>query len=208
MRYGFGGHHFFAGGLGPEGGPDIGVGGAGEQGDHTNSFGTKFFAKRVGEGERGVLGGGVGGGSGEDASGGDGKVVYDGASAFHDSEGGLRDEECTVEIGIKNIFPDGEWKLFDREVGVGDASVVDEDVEASEFATGRAEQGVDGVRVADIAGVNEYLDFGGGQFPAAFFQRGSVAGSEDEVTASVGEGAGDGKADAASSARDEGDLRA
>ena len=177
--------------MGPKGGPDVGVGGTREQGDYTDSFRAKFFAERVGEAVGGVLGGVVGSGSGEDAGGGDGEIVDDGASALHDGERGLSDEENAVEICFENIFPDGEWKFFDREIGVGDAGVVDEDVEAAEFAARSAEEGVDGVRVADIAGVSEDFDFGG-EFPAEFLKRGFVAGGDDQVASFGSEGASDG----------------
>jgi hypothetical protein len=60
FRDGLGGHHFLAGSLGPKGAPDVGVGGAGQQGDDADAAGTEFFAERVGEAEGGVLGGVVG----------------------------------------------------------------------------------------------------------------------------------------------------
>ena len=49
---------------------------------------------------------------------------------------------------------------------MGDAGVVDEDVEAAELLPRSAEESVDGVRLADVAGVGEDLDFRGGEFPA------------------------------------------
>ena len=158
----FGGHHFFAGGLGPEGGPDVGVGGDGEKGDDADAAGTEFFAERVGEAEGSVLAGVVGGGSGEDAGGGDGEIVHDGAAALHDGERGLGDEKCAGQVGFKNIFPDGEWKFFYGEIGMGDAGVVDEDVEAFELAARGAEEGVDIVWIANVAGVSEDFYFCGG----------------------------------------------
>ena len=54
---GFWGHHFLAGGLGPESGPDVGVGGAGKQRDDADATGAEFFAKSVGEAESSVLAG-------------------------------------------------------------------------------------------------------------------------------------------------------
>jgi hypothetical protein len=104
----------------------------------------------------------------------------------------LSDEEHAVEIGFENIFPDGEWKFFDGEIGVGDAGVVDEDVEAAEFAARSAEEGVDGVRVADIAGVSQDFDLGGGEFPAEFRECFVIAGGDDQVASFGSEGASDG----------------
>ena len=157
----FGGHHFFAGGLGPEGGPDVGVGGAGEQGDDADAAGAEFFAESVGKAEGSVLAGVVGGGSGEDAGGGDGEIVHDGAAALHDGERGLGDEKCAGQVGFENIFPDREWKFFYREIRVRDAGVVDEDVEALELAARGAEEGIDIVGIANVAGVSEDFDFRG-----------------------------------------------
>lgn len=162
----FGGHHFPARSLGPENGPDVGVGGAGQQRDDADATGAKFFAESVGEAEGSMLAGVVGGGSGEDAGGGDGEIVHDGAAAFHEGERGLRDEECSGEVGFEDILPDGKWKFFYGQVGVGDAGVVDEYVEALELAARGTEEGVDVVWVADVGGVSEDFDFSGGQFPA------------------------------------------
>jgi len=177
----FGGHHFFAGGLGPEGGPDVGVGGAGEQGDGTDAAGAKFFPESAGQTEGSVLGGVVGGGSGEDAVGGDGEIIHDSAAALHEGERGLGDEKCAGEVGFEDVFPDGEWELFNGQIWVRDADVVDENVEALEFPARGAEEGVDGVRVADVAGMGQDFDSWGGQFPADFRERFLVACGEDQV---------------------------
>ena len=66
FRHGFRRHHFAARGVGPERVPDVGVGGAGEKSDDSDSARAKLLAQCVGESESGVLGGIVGGGSGED----------------------------------------------------------------------------------------------------------------------------------------------
>ena len=42
-------HHFLARGLGPECFPDVGIGGAREQTNDTDSFGPEFFAQSVSE---------------------------------------------------------------------------------------------------------------------------------------------------------------
>jgi hypothetical protein len=62
---------------------------------------------------------------------------------------------------------------------VGDASVVDKDVEAFEFAAGGVEEGVDGMRVADVGGVSQDFHFLARQFPAEFSECEWVAGGED-----------------------------
>src|SRR5271165_7264739 len=74
--HGFGGHHFAAWGLGPKSRPDVGVGGAGEQGDDADSARAQFQAQGVGEAEGAVLGSVVGGGAGEDSVAGDGEIVH------------------------------------------------------------------------------------------------------------------------------------
>jgi hypothetical protein len=75
---------------------------------------------------------------------------------------------------------------------VGDAGVVDEDVEAAEFAARSAEECIDGVRVADIAGVSQDFDLGGGEFPAEFSECFVIAGGDDQVASFGSEGASDG----------------
>ena len=78
----------------------------------------------------------------------------------------MSDEKHSVQVGFEDVFPDREWKLLDGEVGVRDAGVVDENVETVEFAAGSTEKRVDGVGIADVAGVSENLVFFGGEFPA------------------------------------------
>lgn len=148
-----------AGGLRPESFPDLGVGGAGKQGDDADATRAEFFAERIGEAEGGVLGGVVGGGSGEDASGGDGQIVHDRGAAFHDGETGLSDQESSVEVGGEHVFPDGIGEFFYGEVRMGDAGVVDNDVEAVELAAEGAEEVVDRVRIADVARMSKDFYF-------------------------------------------------
>lgn len=189
---GFGGHHFLAGGGGPEGGPDVGGGGAGEDVDDADAAGTEFFTQSAGKAECSVFGSIVGCGARKDAGGGNGEIVHDGAAAFHHGESGLRDQECAGEVGVEHIFPDGQRKFFYREIGMGDARVVDEDIDPAKFTAGSAEQGVDGVRFADIAGMGEYSYSFAGQFPTDCVERRLVARGEDEVCALSGKSAGDG----------------
>src|SRR5215467_1772345 len=139
-------HHLFARGPGPERFPDVGVGGAGEQSDDADAARAEFFAQRIGEAEGRVLGSVVARGSSEDASGGDGEIVHDGGAGFHDRQRGLSDEECAVDVGRKDIFPDRKWKFLDRQVRLGDASIVDGNVEMRKLAADGAEQIVDRVR--------------------------------------------------------------
>jgi len=197
-----GGDHFLARRLGPESVPYVGVSSAGEERNYSDSFGAKFLAESVGEAERSVLRSGVGARSRKNAGSGDGEIIHDGAAAFHDGEGGLGDQECAVEIGFEDIFPDRKRKFFDREILMGDAGVIDEDVEAAKFAARGAEESIDGVGIADVAGVREYVDFGRGQFPVEFFQRGFIAGSEDQIAPFGGEGSRDSEADASGGAGD------
>ncbi len=89
---------------------------------------------------------------------------------------------------------------------MGDAGVVDEDVEALELAADGAEEGVDRVGIADVAGMSEDLNFCGGQFPARRGLGRFVSSGQDQIAAFGGEGAGDGESDAASGAGDESDL--
>ncbi len=69
----------------------------------------------------------------------------------------MRDQKRAGQVGFEDVFPDGKWKLFDRKIGMRDAGVVDENVEALELLAGGTEEGVDGVGIADIAGMGEDL---------------------------------------------------
>jgi len=153
-----------------------------------------------------VFRGVVGGGSGEDAGGGDGEIVDDGAAARDEAERGLRDEECAIEVGGEYILPDWVREFVYCQVGVGDAGVVDHDVESVEFAADGAEEVVYGVRVADVAGMSEDTDFLTRQFPAQFLQVFLVAAGQDQIAAFFSEGARDGETDAATGASDEGSF--
>ena len=64
---------------------------------------------------------------------------------------------------------------------MGDAGVVDEDVEAAELLPRGAEEIVDGLRLADVTGVGEDLDFRGGEFPPDASESRFAASSEDQV---------------------------
>jgi hypothetical protein len=89
---------------------------------------------------------------------------------------------------------------------VRDAGVVDEDVEAAELSTSGAEESIDRVRVANIAGVREDLNLRGDEFPADSGQRGPVAGGQDQIATFGSESTGDAETYAASGAGDEGDT--
>ena len=202
-RDGFWRHHALARGLGPESFPDVSVGGAGQQSDNADAARTEFFAESIGEAEGGVLGSIVGGRSGEDASGGDGQIVHDGGAGFHDRKCGLRDQERAVDVGCEHIFPNREWKFLDGQAGLGDAGVVDGDIELWKLATNGAEEIVDRVGVADIAGVVEDTNFVTEQFPADSGQGFLVTTGDDQIGGFGGEGAGDRESDTAGGAGDE-----
>src|SRR5579864_3111151 len=104
-----------------------------------------------------MLGGVIGRGSGKDASGGDREIVHDGCAALHDRECSLGDEECAIHVRGEDIFPYRIRKMVDRETRVSDAGVVDDDIEATEFLANSAEEAIDGVRIANVAGVNKYV---------------------------------------------------
>jgi len=57
------------------------------------------------------------------------RLFTDGAAALHDGERGLGDEECAGEVGVDERPARAERKVIYREIGVGDAGVVDEDIE-------------------------------------------------------------------------------
>jgi hypothetical protein len=64
---------------------------------------------------------------------------------------------------------------------VGDPGIIEEDVEAAEFAADGAEERVYGVGIADIAGVSDEADRSvrPTQFPADFLEGVCVASGED-----------------------------
>jgi hypothetical protein len=69
---------------------------------------------------------------------------------------------------------------------MGNAGVVDEDVEAAELLPRGAEEIVDGLRLADVTGVGEDLDFRGGEFPVDASEGGFAASAKDQVAGFVG----------------------
>lgn len=93
---------------------------------------------------------------------------------------------------------------------MGDAGIVEENVEAAEFTADGAEESVDGVGIADITGMSQKADRSvrPAQFPADFLEGAGIASGEDEVAAFAGKEAGEGESDAAGCAGDEGDLGA
>jgi hypothetical protein len=78
----------------------------------------------------------------------------------------LRDEEKPIEVGRENVLPDGKREFPDREIGVGDAGVVDQNVKAPKLATSGVEEDIDRVGIADVAGMDERADFHARHFPA------------------------------------------
>ena len=178
-------HHFFTWGLGPESLPNISIGGAWEEANDADSFGTELFAQSIGETQSCMLRGVVSGRSGEDAGGSDGEIVDDCAASLHQTEGGLRDQERTVEVCREDIVPDRIRKLVDRQVGVSDAGIIDEDIDAEPFPPDCSKKIVDRMGVADVTRMDQ--DFGRVQFPAEFLECIFIARGEDEIAAFIGQ---------------------
>lgn len=91
-----------------------------------------------------------------------------------------------------------------REIRVSDAGVVDDDFKAAEFKPDSAEEPIDGVRIANVAGVNKYVR--GLHFLAGPLEFGFAASREDEVGAFLAQRLGDGQANAPRGAGDERSL--
>jgi len=154
-----------------------------------------------------VFGGDVGGRSREDAIGGDGEIVHDGAAALHEAERSLGDQEHAGEICLDDVLPKRQGQLVNREISVGDAGVVDENIEALKLPADGAEEIVDGLRIADVAGLGQDFDFCRGEFPADPPEGLFVAAGEDKIATFLGKSLSDGKADAARGASNKGDAR-
>ena len=165
-------HHFFPRGLRPESVPDIGVWWR-RAAERLREFpwGAILLASVLVKPSAAVFRGGVGSRSSEDAIGRDGEIVHDGAATLHDGERGLRHQKCAGQVGIDHVLPERQGQLVYCEIGVGDAGVVDEDIEALELVAEGAEEIVDRLRIADVAGVREDFNFRRGQFPADAAQR-------------------------------------
>jgi len=58
----------------------------------------------------------------------------------------------------------------------------------------------------DVAGLGEHANFEASQFPAHVRQRCGIAPGKNQIAAFASQGAGDGEADAASGAGDQGDA--
>ena len=91
---------------------------------------------------------------------------------------------------------------------MGDAGIVDENVQTVKSAADQAEQIVHGMRIADVAGMSENADLLTRQFPAGAVERCLVASAENQVAAFGGESAGDGESNAAGGAGYESNLAA
>jgi len=208
FRNGFWGHHFLARSLRPQRAPDVGVGGAGKQADHADAARAEFFPQCVGKAQGGVLGRIVGGGPGEGAGGGNREIIHDGRAGLHDRERGLGHQKSSVEVRSKDISPDGIGELVDGEIGVRDPGVVDEDIELKRPPPDGAEEVVDRVGIADVAGLRQDADLVVQQFPAESGKRFLIACSDDEVAGFAREGFGEGAPDTACGAGDESALSA
>lgn len=133
-------HHFMAGGLGPERFPDVGVGGARLESDDADFPGTEFFAEGICESERRVLGRVVGGASRKDAAGCNGEIVDDDGPPLHQGKRGLRDEKHAVHVRGKDTFPDRIRQFVDRQAGVGDTGIVDQDIDLRKMTANGAKE--------------------------------------------------------------------
>jgi len=166
----------------------------------------------VGEGG---LGGGVGERGGGGLDGGDGGDEEDGAirgfalgGCGEVGGGGLGEADACKEISVEEADPLGLVLVPAGFAGAG-AEVGDEVVDLSKAADGEVEGVLDGFGVGEVSGDGEDAVVevgGGGELFVGAGEGVDVAACEDDAGAFGEEGGGNGSADAAGGAGDEGDL--
>jgi hypothetical protein len=70
----------------------------------------------------------------------------------------LGHEKSAGQVGFDYVPPERQRQLVDCEIGVGDAGVVDENIQTFEFLADGAEQVVDRLRIANVAGLRQDLN--------------------------------------------------
>lgn len=148
-----------------------------------------------------MFGGGVESEPGEGDFAGDGADVDDHAvAAFaHAGDGELGEVEGGEEVELEHVA-DGFVVGLPGGLIEADAGVVDEDIDAAVVGEGGFDEVAAKIRVGEVAGDGEVAGLSG------MGLGGDGAGGESEAGAALGEFGGEGLADAAGCARDEGHL--
>ena len=197
----------FCGDVFGQGAGHVGGDEAGGDGVGGDAAGGEFAGGGFCEGDEGGFAGRVVGLAGVADEAADGGDVDDATVAgfHHGADDGAGKEEGGAEVGVEDALP-----VFvahaQEECVAGDAGVVDENVDFLKFLEDGFGEGLGGFGVGDVAGEGVGLSTGG----AAGFDSGCEAfrraGHEGQGGAVLGEEFGNGEADSAAGAGDEGDV--
>src|SRR5690606_21557760 len=138
----------------------------------------------------------------------DGGDVDDAAAAVlaHQLAGFDGHEEVAADVHVNGLLEGRQIGVQDvRELRVG-GGVVDQDVEAAELLADLREHGLDLLHLADVAGDRSGLAAGSVDGVGNRLATVDLAAGNDHVRALLGQQLGDGFADAAAGAGNEGDL--
>jgi hypothetical protein len=185
-------------------------------GGDADAFVAELGVEALGEAGEGELGGDVGEQVRDRDLAADGGDVDDAAAGFVDGgeqvwERGLDGVEGGEEVGPHGLVVGVGSLVFDG-TDVDDSGVVDEEIDAAEGMDGGFDEAGGLGLVGEVAGDEEDVVFVGHaaalqQVDAGVFEFVRVAGGEDEFEAGAPEAMGDGEAEAARAAGDDGDLR-
>ncbi len=131
-----------------------------------------------------------------------------GASASHPFQGFAGDQERAARVGGEDGIPLADGEAFEIG-GVVVSGVVNEDVDASEFAAGIFHHGFDAGFVGDVAAQGEGADAATGEIDDSLLGfAGGIVKSDGDVGAGLSQGESGGTSQAAGSAGDEAGLAA
>ncbi|SRR6266571_2153953 len=124
----------------------------------------------------------VGGRSGENPFGSDGKIVDNNRTALHEWKRGVRDKEHSRQVGCDDFVPLLDRELVYQHVGMGDASIVHQNGNVTELAADCLEHLLNALRIPDIACNCEYANFLAGKLGLDLAQARLVAPTDSEMT--------------------------
>ena len=192
-----------------EGGEHIGAGDAGGDGVDADVVGAEFAGEGFGEAVDGEFGGGIAAAGGLAVKADHRASVQDDAAAlsFHEGCGGFGAGKNGFKIEVDDGVEGGFVVVIEGFAG-GDAGVVDQDVKVAVVVNEVLEGGGHGLDAGELgsdAG-DGAARVGGLELLNGFFGTGRFRATDDDAGALFQKGFGDGVADAAGAAGDDGDF--
>src|SRR4030095_10490038 len=124
---------------------------------------------------------------------GNGEIVHDRSSTPHEWQNLARNQKHASQIRFNNVFPILICKLLHWAVGMGNAGVIDENIDASKLLFHRRSKFLHRLGRAHIAHLRHPSHAQTGEFTASLFKRWETASGNDEVTTLLGETSCDGQ---------------